>query len=495
MRTKPQRGSRRYRKNSKRIKKQRRNASRQLSHGFSIARKLRSIIPNDSIFNDFRLHGNTKWRPSELVMLSLVWAMTGSRMVTDGFATASTAFESMFQATPVATYQGLMNALIRWTDGFMEVVFKQLQLSMRAFGTNFYFVFGYVPIAFDGSRVRVPRTVANENAFCAKNYGNGTYARSTRRKGTKIRPNKAGTAHPQEPQIWITMLWHMGLRLPWRWKLGRSDSSERHDVVEMLESQVFPRNSLFCGDAGFVGYHFWQAILQDGYEFIVRVGSNVRLLSESCEYLKQPDGNVLCWPKDVRSKETPIRLRLVNVKVGTADVWLLTSVLSERKLSKQQLVAFYKMRWGIETEFRGLKQTLDGAKMCCLNPARALVELHWSIAAMAASELLATKEQFRLHNLKSYDSRSRWTPRRRSLAQTMRAIRRAIHQPESIPKLGYDLTSMLQDALTDGYKRRVSRKARYRPRPNKTLLKPPLVAKLTENERRSIEKIQMQMNS
>ncbi len=198
MRTKPQRGSRRYRKNSKRIKKQRRNASRQLSQGFSIARKLRSIIPSESIFNDFRLHGNTKWRPSELVMLS---------------------------------------------------------------------------------------------------------------------------------------------------------------------------------------------------------------------------------------------------------------------------------------------------------PARALVELHWSIAAMAASGLLATKEQFRLHNRKSYDSRSRWTPRRRSLAQTMRAIRRAIHQPEAIPKFGYDLTSMLQGAVTDGYKRRVSRKARYRPRPNKTLLKPPLVAKLKENERRNIEKIRMQIDS
>ena len=159
--------------------------------------------------------------------------------------------------------------------------------------------------------------------------------------------------------------------------------------------------------------------------------------------------------------------------------------------------AFCAKNYGNGTYARSTrrKQTLDGAKMCCLNPARALVELHWSIAAMAASELLATKEQFRLHNLKSHDSRSRWTPRRRSLAQAMRDIRRAIHQPESISKLGYDLTSMLQDALTDGYKRRVSRKARYRPRPNKTLLKPPLVAKLTENERRSIEKIRMQINS
>jgi transposase len=38
---------------------------------------------------------------------------------------------------------------------------------------------------------------------------------------------------------------------------------------------------------------------------------------------------------------------------------MLTSVLSERTLSKKQIVKFYKMRWGIEIEFRGLKQTLD----------------------------------------------------------------------------------------------------------------------------------------
>jgi len=45
-------------------------------------------------------------------------------------------------------------------------------------------------------------------------------------------------------------MWHMGLRLPWTWRLGPSNSSERGHVMEMLEKEEFPENTLFCGDAG-----------------------------------------------------------------------------------------------------------------------------------------------------------------------------------------------------------------------------------------------------
>ena len=403
MRKNQRRGSQRVKKNAKRTRKQSRKVLRQSKQGISLARKLRTIIPDDTIFSSFRLHGNTKWRPSELVMLALVWAMSGSGFVTDAFTIASSACQSMFNSVPVATYQGMMHALGSWTDRFMEVIFKQLQVSTQAFGGTFY--------------------------------------------------------------------------------------CERHHVLEMLGAQIFPGNSLFCGDAGFVGYHFWQGIINDGYDFMVRVGSNASLLAEYCDYMKQPDGNVLCWPKDVRSKEKPIRLRLVQVKVGTADVWLLTSVLSERKLSKTQMIAFYKMRWGIEIEFRGLKQTLDCAKMCCLNPSRSMVELNWSVAAMAVAELLALREQLRVHSQKRGKSKSNWTPQRRSLAKTMRAIRNAINQPDIRPKFGCDLTTKLEQALTDTYKRQASKKARHQPRPNKKPLKPPIVVVLTPKERSKIEKI------
>ena len=90
---------------------------------------------------------------------------------------------------------------------------------------------------------------------------------------------------------------------------------------------------------------------------------NVSLLAENCDYERQGDGLVWCWPKERRSTDKPLQLRLVHVQIGTASVYLLTSVLSRRQLNVNQMKSFYKMRWGIEIEFRGLKQTLDRAKL------------------------------------------------------------------------------------------------------------------------------------
>ena len=93
------------------------------------------------------------------------------------------------------------------------------------------------------------------------------------------------------------MMWHMGLRLPWSWRLGPSNSSERAHVMEMLQHGKYPKKTLFCGDAGFVGFPLWSAILERGGHFLVRVGANVSLLTEYADYELGQDGYVLCWLK------------------------------------------------------------------------------------------------------------------------------------------------------------------------------------------------------
>ena len=145
------------------------------------------------------------------------------------------------------------------------------------------------------------------------------------------------------------MLWHMGLRLPWTWRLGPSNSSERDHVKEILASEEFPENTLFCGDAGFTGYPLWSLILAQASDFLVRVGANVNLLSEQADVKKLGGGLVLCWPKGkMHSQQPPLRLRLAWVKVGKTKMWMLTSVLDRRQLGNKQIARFYKMRWGIE---------------------------------------------------------------------------------------------------------------------------------------------------
>jgi hypothetical protein len=374
-----------------------------------------------------------------------------------------------------------------------------VQQRMPQCGGKFWRISKWVPIAFDGSRSTAPRTKANEAALCAKNYGKGKTAkyRKKKSKGLRRKKNQGCKAQPQEPQAWITLMWHMGLRLPWCWRLGPSNASERQHVVDMAQTESFPKDTLFCGDAGFVGYPLWSNLLARGGHFLVRVGANVSLLQthgDCCFSRKGQDMLVYCWPKTVmQAQQPPLRLRLVLLFLGSTKVWMLTSVLNERRLSNAQMIAFYKMRWGIEVEFRGLKQTLDRAKLRCREDQRLLVELDWSILAMAVAELLAIKEQLATPPPKSgAKGRARaGNPTKRSLAKTMRALRGCLRNLSEPPVSGKALTCQLREAVTDSYERKASKKARYRPpNPDKKPLGDPKLRRLTPKEKLNLKQIE-----
>jgi hypothetical protein len=451
------------------------------------------LLQDDSIFAKIKLHGNTKWRPKYLVCLAILWAWSESKCLTDAYADAILVYRSMFDCVVPGTYQGLMGALARWTGTLMNRLWPLLHQRMEQVGNRFWRIGRWVPIAFDGSRSTAPRSKANEKALCAKNYGKGTTAkyRKKKSKGMRRKKNERNRPQPQEPQAWITMLWHMGLHLPWMWRLGPSNSSERAHVMEMIDAGEFPKNTLFCGDAGFVGYPLWSAVLQRGGDFLVRVGANVRLLRESADYQWLKKGLVLCWPKATQSNQPPLRLRLVNVRIGKAKVYLLTSVLDADKLTVKQMIKLYKLRWGIEVEFRGLKQTLDRAKLRCCNDQRLFAELDWSIIAMAVTELFALKEQLTKRSNRSRDSRQPPNPAKRSLANAMRAIRRCMRSPNDTPEPGKDLVTLLGKAVTDSYRRKGSKRARYRPaKPDKKPLGKPQLRTLTPHEKKKLHTLQ-----
>ena len=453
------------------------------------------FLPDGSIFSQIRIHGNTKWLPLSLVWLALCWAWTDARHVTDAFTEAASMCQKMFGAVPLTTYQGFMGALVTWTPTFLPLLRTVLQQRMEEIGGKFWRIDGWVPIAFDGSRSSAPRSKSNEAALCAKNYGKGSTAkyRKKKSKGMRRKKNQRHKAQPQEPQAWITLMWHMGLRLPWCWRLGPSNSSERQHVMEMAEAESFPKNTLFCGDAGFVGYPLWSCLVGRGHDFLVRVGANVSLLATDPDCILKKVGKgflVYCWPKTMmRAGQPPLRLRLVQVYLGKTKVWMLTSVLDEQRLTTKAMVRFYKMRWGIEVEFRGLKQTLDCAKLCCRDSRRLLAELDWSIFAMAVAELLALKEPLARRRPKSGKKRHVGDPIKRSLANTMRALRQCLRNLNDVPELGAEVASQLRDAVTDDYVRKASKKARYRPaNPDKKPLGDPKLRRLTVQEKQNLKR-------
>jgi hypothetical protein len=143
--------------------------------------------------------------------------------------------------------------------------------------------------------------------------------------------------------------------------------------------------------------------------------------------------------------------------VGKATVYLLTSVLDEAQLTRKEMARLYELRWGIELEFRSLKQTFDRRKLRCRNSDRALVELEWSMAGMAIIELFTLKEQFaqRKQNV---------DPGKVSFAMSLHAVRQSLNCLTNRPAHVSDLCTLLNEAVIDDYERKSSKAARYRPK-------------------------------
>ena len=355
-------------------------------------------------------------------------------------------------AAAVRSYQGLTGALVTWTAQLLPALQARLRQRMQECGGDHWRLGRWLALAVDGSRVSAPRTAANERAFCAPRYGHGQTAKYRKKKGARRR--RRGKPEPVKPQVWTTLVWHLGLRLPWGWKTGPSYAGERDHWRALLAEGHFPKDTLFCAGAGFTGYELWKALADAGHSFVIRVGGNVTL-RRRLGYARERAGVVYCWPdKAARKRQPPLVLRLWRLQVGRCPMALVTNVLDERQLSAADVRELYRRRWGIELQFRALKQTFGRRKLRSKTPDRALVELDWSLVGLWLAQLFAVKEQLPLGE----------PPARSSAALALRILRELLDRRHEPADPGADLGRRLQEATTDAYRRRTSKKARYRPK-------------------------------
>jgi hypothetical protein len=405
------------------------------------------------IFASLRVHGNTTWQAVDLILLTIVWVWSSDPTLTGAFVEARRWSLDVLGTVAVETYQGLLKALVTWSASWLPLLWNHLHQLMQEHGGEHWRVGRWMPLAVDGSRVSVPRTKDNEQAFCAPNFGNSRtaqYRRKKRSKGEGVR-RKLKPPQPIKPQIWVTLLWHMGLQMPWSWKTGPSYAVEREHFQQMLGEQEFPANTLFCGDAGFTGYELWKAISDRGHAFLIRVGANVKLLRK-LGYVQERAGTVYCWPDAVaRRRQPPLVLRLLTLRVGRRQMYLLTNVLEETALSAAEAVRLYQLRWGIELQFRTMKQTFGRRKLRSRTPARAFVELDWSLLGLWLIQLFAVKEQLQIGEV----------PEHCSVALAIQVVRETFRRWWESPEEVF--ATKLQSATKDKHTRHSSKKARYCP--------------------------------
>jgi hypothetical protein len=378
-----------------------------------------------------------------------VWS--DQAQLTTAFSNARLTALTFCESLTLASYHGFIEALVTWNESLRSLLWSRLQQLMEQCGGKYWRIGEFLALAVDGSRVSVPRTKSNEAAFAAKNFGKGGMAKRRLKWKNKKRRSKK-LSQPVKPQIWLTLIWHIGLQMPWCWRTGPSTSSERGHFQEMLQQQKFPENTLFCADAGFIGYELWKAIVDGGHQFLIRVGGNVHLLRKLGR-VKVAHDIVYFWPREMqRKKQPPLMARLLTFQGARGPVHLLTSVLDPKRLSLTQARDLYKRRWGVELQFRTFKQTFGRGKLRSRTADRALVELDWSLLGLWMIQLFAAKEQISIAI----------PPEQSSAALAITIIRELVrdnHRTIAGPKT---LSQRLRAAVKDKYERKKSKRSRYR---------------------------------
>ena len=289
-----------------------------------------------ALFVGMHVRAGSLWKPRMLAAAALLGASSDRTTWGGRFEHARKMIRRIFrgQPEPGKTYRGFMKMLIKWHVRLLLCVVGELRLRMERELQEQFQIAGFTVFAGDGSRVQTPRTKSNQQAYSAqRKQKRQTKKKLKRSKSPAVRQRKAQAVRRRKmkkqstqaiekktstTQMWLTLLWHVGTGLPWSWRSGASDSSERHHLREMLEEM--PENSLITADAGFVGYEFWKAILDAGHDFVIRIGAHVKLIKQ-LGYAREYDHTVSLRPdKAARKKMPPLGLRLIVIHDGKQPV-------------------------------------------------------------------------------------------------------------------------------------------------------------------------------
>jgi Transposase DDE domain len=323
---------------------------------------------------------------------------------------------------PGHTYNGLLKASLRAGPDLFRTFWRQVRPSAARRLGRARSWHGWTVLAADGSRLDAPRTRAN-----------------ARRLG------RAGRDHTG-PQWWVTWLVHLPTRMVWDWRQGKGTSSERRHLQEMIAD--LPPDTLLVADAGYVGFDLMTRLIDARVDFLIRCGSNVRLLL--ADAVQSLEGTrVYLWPQGRRHRP-PLALRLIVLKRRGRRVYLLTDVLDPARLSRRMAGEIYQARWGVEVQFRGLKCTLKHHRVLAKTPEAGAVELAAYVLALA------------LLMLEGAVALGRQVVRL-SVAAALRAWREALEALRT-GTWAPPVATALRAAVRDAYSRHRPKRSRYWPR-------------------------------
>lgn len=285
-----------------------------------------------------------------LVLLAMTWALGQSNPEKFEMARGIVAICRPKRRRAGRTAQGFQKALGRLPMRPLVALAEGLRGRLISLLGDDLTHGGFIPLGCDGSRL----DCARDDELLA-------------------RVGKSGKADGP-PSIWVTALVHLTTGVPWSWRLGKADASQRDHRRGL--PPTLPKLALIVADAGFDGYDLMAAIPASDTSFLIRMSSEVRLIVEGpVAPASFREGPARLWPQRAQKDgQPPLELRLIRIAGGerrrvrgrkpkrAADVWLLTDVESSR-MSVKAAASFYRLRWENEGLFRSYKGTLGKVKL------------------------------------------------------------------------------------------------------------------------------------
>ena len=425
-------------------------------------------------FRRIRFRKDCSWTPISLVWAALCWSWSNETNLVERFHCSQRLIRHLQgqQAKRSTSYQAFVKLLRKWTGPLLESLQASLRQRMENLAPEDWRLYGFIVFGVDGTKVELPRTKSNQKT-CSIDRDSSNSGRLRRRKSK----DAASLKKANHPALFLTTIFHVGLQLPWNWRIGPAHSSERGHALEMLPQ--LPTGSLLTADAGFVGYTFVQEVMQQGHQLLIRVGSNVRLLKK-LGYVRESKQTVYVWPNQaVKKNQPPLVLRLVVVQSSRHPVYLLTSVTSQRTLTDLQVSKIYRSRWGIEVFHRHLKQTFGRRKLSSQCAANSVIELDWSVVGIWAIGTYAV-DQLQQSNI---------SPSKLSMAKALGAFRRIARDYLHPKHENESLIQLLAVAIKDEYTRRSKANRDYPRRKRRRKPGKPLIKKAPKKQREHAAKI------
>jgi Transposase DDE domain len=300
-------------------------------------------------------------QPLVLVLVAMTWAVGDSE--SERFVAARGFYVMTHEARkrPGETLAGFQKALARLPVRQLWALAQGVRDEIRRRYAERLMFGGFVPMGCDGSRIECPRSAELE-----------------------ARMGK-GSSEASAPTAWVTAFVHLGSGLLWSWRIGKGTADERLHLRQMLS--LLPAEALVVADAAYMGYELARAILLHKQSFLLRMSSKVRLYAQDETPIEQwQEGLVYYWPEThQKQQQPPLLCRLIRVQAKgqtKRDVWLLTNVLDQQRLSAKTAAKFYRWRWRNEGLFRTYKRTLKKVKLVSRTVRLVHRELEGSLLAL-----------------------------------------------------------------------------------------------------------------